>query len=52
VISESGDYDNVVIAKSVTIGRRPGIYAGISAEKLDGIDINPLVDCRRCTLRT
>src|SRR3954447_4654627 len=39
VISESGDYDNVVIAKSVTIAAAAGIYAGITANTADGIDI-------------
>ena len=51
VISESGDYDNVVIAKSITIVAAPGIYAGISAEKLDGIDIIRLSIADVVTLR-
>ncbi len=39
IISESGDYDNFVIAQSVTVAAAPGIYAGITANTQDGVNI-------------
>src|SRR5947207_3054255 len=51
VITEDGDYDNVVIAKSVTIAAAPGVYAGISANSVDGIDIIRLSIADFVTLR-
>jgi hypothetical protein len=56
VISESGEYDNFVIAQSVTVAAAPGIYAGITANTQDGVriirlSIDDIVVLRNLTIK-
>jgi hypothetical protein len=51
VIAEDGDYDNFVVTKSVTVAAAPGVYAGITANKADGVDIYRLSTEDFVTLR-
>jgi hypothetical protein len=51
VIAEDGEYDNFIVTKSVTVTAAPGVYAGITANKLDGVDIYRLGIDDSVTLR-